>query len=121
MGVLRGGAGAGDAKLAGALGAWLGYGILQAIFIACVIGLVWGMIRLHRHGLLKTRMTLFFKGIYYRLVYGMQGVLPMSKLPDDEKAPLPVEAIPFGVCLAAGAWIVWTIIILQGAGVKIVW
>ena len=45
----------------------------------------------------------------------------MSKLPDDEKAPLPVEAIPFGVCLAAGAWIVWTIIILQGAGMKIVW
>jgi prepilin signal peptidase PulO-like enzyme (type II secretory pathway) len=121
VGVLRGGAGGGDAKLAGALGAWLGLGILQAISIACVIGLGWGIIRLHRNGLLKTRIKLFFRGIYYWLVYGMQGVLPVSKLPDDEKAPLPFEAIPFGVCLAAGAWIVWAIIIFQGVGMKIVW
>ena len=85
VGVLRGGAGGGDAKLAGALGAWLGLGILQAISIACVIGLGWGIIRLHRNGLLKTRIKLFFRGIYYWLVYGMQGVLPVSKLPDDEK------------------------------------
>ncbi len=110
--VLKGGSGGGDAKLAGALGAWMGYDIIQVILIACIIGFVWGIIRLHKHGMLKTRMTLFFRGIYYRLVYGMQGVIPMSILPVDNNAPLPPEALPFGVCLAAGAWIWIALLVL---------
>ncbi len=109
--VLMGGASAGDAKLAGAIGAWLGLGILQVIFVACIIGLVWGIIRLHKAGQLKSRLVLFCRGIYYRLVYGMQGVIPMSILPADNNAPLPPEALPFGVCLAAGAWI-WIILLV---------
>jgi len=102
---LAGGAAGGDIKLAGALGAWLGYDILPVIFVACVVGLVWGIIRLQKAGVLKTRAVLFARGMYYRLIYGMQGVIPMSTLPEDDNAPLPPEALPFGVCLAAGAWI----------------
>jgi prepilin signal peptidase PulO-like enzyme (type II secretory pathway) len=104
--VLMGGSAAGDAKLAGAIGAWLGMGILPVIFVACAIGLVWGIIRLYKAGTLKSRATIFFRGVYYRVVYGMQGVIPMSRLPEDENASLPPEAIPFGVCLAAGVWVV---------------
>ncbi|MGD0620955.1 MAG: A24 family peptidase [Thermacetogeniaceae bacterium] len=109
--VLMGGAGAGDAKMAGAIGAWLGLGILQVIFVASVIGLVWGSIRLQKAGMLKSRVTIFFRGIYYRFVYGMQGVIPMSTLPEDDNVSLPPEALPFGVCLALGAW-VWIMILV---------
>jgi Flp pilus assembly protein protease CpaA len=104
--VLLGGAGAGDAKMSGALGAWLGIGIIQAIFIASVIGLIWGVIRLHRAGALKSRASLFFRGAYYRLVYGMRGVVPLVRLPDGGGASAAPGAIPFGACLAAGAWAV---------------
>jgi Flp pilus assembly protein protease CpaA len=121
MPVLMGGAGGGDAKLAGALGTWLGLGILPAIFFACIIGLAWGAVRLQKAGVLKSRMTIFFRGIFYRLMYGMQGVIPISTLPENENALSPPEAIPFGVCLAIGAWIACLVIFLQGVGVKLVW
>lgn len=121
VGVLKGGAGAGDAKLAGALGAWLGLGVLQAILIACAAGFGWGLVRLQKAGTLKTRTILFFRGIYCRFVFGMRGVVPISTLLDEDVEKLPPEAIPFGMCLAAGAWIIWTIIIFQGAGIKVVW
>lgn len=116
--MLKGGVGAGDAKLAGAIGAWLGLGIFQVIFIACVIGLVWGIIRLQKAGVLKSRVTIFLRGAYYRVVYGMQGAIPMSTLPEDENAPLPPEALPFGVCMAAGAWV--TFILSQMGWLNIV-
>lgn len=79
IGILRGQAGAGDAKMAGALGAWLGLGVLPVIIIACVMGYVWSNIRSQR-------------GTHGR---------PLSMLPEDETVH---KALPFGVCLAAGAW-----------------
>jgi prepilin signal peptidase PulO-like enzyme (type II secretory pathway) len=82
IGILRGQAGAGDAKMAGALGAWLGLGVLPVIIIACVMGYVWSNIRSQR-------------GTHGR---------PLSMLPEDGTVH---KALPFGVCLAAGAcvWI----------------
>jgi leader peptidase (prepilin peptidase)/N-methyltransferase len=82
IGILRGQAGAGDAKMAGALGAWLGLGVLPVIIIACVMGLVWSNIRSQR-------------GTHGR---------PLSMLPEDGTLSLSPRALPFGVCLAAGAW-----------------
>jgi leader peptidase (prepilin peptidase)/N-methyltransferase len=82
IGILRGQAGAGDAKMAGALGAWLGLGVLPVIIIACVMGYVWSNIRSQR-------------GTHGR---------PLSMLPEDGALSLSPRALPFGVCLAAGAW-----------------
>ena len=113
VGVLKGGTGAGDAKLAGALGAWMGMNILVVIVIACAIGFVWSCARLYRHRMLKTRIVLFCKGVYYRFVYGMQGAIPMLTLPDGDDVLLLPEAIPFGVCLAAAAWIVLVAVYLK--------
>jgi leader peptidase (prepilin peptidase)/N-methyltransferase len=83
IGILRGQAGAGDAKMARAIGAWMGLGVLPVIIIASVMGLVWSNIRSQ-------------KGTHGR---------PLSMLPEDGTVPLPHKALPFGVCLAAGAWV----------------
>jgi prepilin signal peptidase PulO-like enzyme (type II secretory pathway) len=103
IGILRGQAGAGDAKMAGALGAWLGLGVLPVIIIACAMGLAWSNIRLQRDNQSKLRIAIFFKGVYRRLLYGK----PLRMIPDDEAVPFQPKALPFGVCLAAGAcvWI----------------
>jgi Flp pilus assembly protein protease CpaA len=103
---LSGGMAGGDVKLSGALGAWLGLDVLQMIFIACAIGFVWVVIRLQKSGVLKNRATLFIKGAYYRIVYGINGVMSMSTLPEEDDMPLPPEVIPFGVCLAVGFWVI---------------
>lgn len=120
IGFLKGGAAGGDVKLAGAIGTWMGYDILPVMFIACIIGLVWGVFRLQKAGMLKSRTILFLRGIYLRLVYGMQGVMPVNMLPEENNMPLKPEALPFGACLAAAAWIVWTIMICKGVGMKVV-
>lgn len=118
--VVMGGVGGGDLKLAAALGTWLGINILPAIFIACVIGLAWGVARLYQAGQLKSRMIALLRGAFFATVYGMRTFMPVSKMPEDDNVPLPPEAIPFGVCLACGTWIVLIALILQGAGVKVV-
>jgi prepilin peptidase CpaA len=104
IGIIRGQAGAGDVKMAGALGAWLGFGVLPVIIIACVMGLVWSNIRSQRGNQLKPRKAIFFKGIYYRFLYGTHA-RPLNMLPEDGTVPIPPRALPFGVCLAAGAWV----------------
>jgi hypothetical protein len=71
IGILRGQAGAGDAKMAGALGAWLGLGVLPVIIIACVMGLAWSNIR-------SLRST---------------NGRPLSMLPEDGTVH---KALPFG-------------------------
>ncbi len=109
----------GDVKLAGAIGVWLGTGIILATFIASLIGLAWSFIRLYKAGLLKTRIIHFFKGIFFTLVYGMKGAISISKLPEDENTPLPPDAVPFGTCLAIGAWI--TFILVRMGLISFVW
>jgi len=103
IGILRGQAGAGDAKMAGALGAWLGLGVLPVIIIACVMGLVWSNIRSKRDDQLKLRIAIFFKGAYCRFLHGTHG-RSLNMLPEDGTVPFSSKALPFGVCLAAGAW-----------------
>lgn len=108
--VLMGGAGGGDFKLAAALGAWFGFwNSFWVILIACAVGTAWGFRRLAKEGKLKSRLLLFLQGIFYEAVYGMKGILTLPKLPEDPKAPVPSEAIPFGFCLAVGVWLVWSL------------
>ena len=99
IGVLRGQAGAGDAKMAGALGAWLGLGVLPVIIIACAIGLVWSSARSRKGSQLKPRM-------------------PFSTLPEDGTVS---KALPFGVCLAAGAWIWITLLSVWQPSFMTIW
>jgi leader peptidase (prepilin peptidase)/N-methyltransferase len=115
---LIGGCAAGDIKLSGAIGAWLGMGILPVLLAACVMSFVWGTIRMYKAGVLKSQATIFFRGIYCWAVYGMQGVIPINKLPEDENAPLPPEAIPFGACLAIGTWVWIVMTFWQSALIK---
>lgn len=96
IGILRGQAGAGDAKMAGALGAWLGLGVLPAIIVACVMGLVWNNIRSQR-------------GTHGR---------SLSTLPEDGTVS---KALPFGVCLAAGAWIWITLLSVWQPSFMTIW
>ena len=91
------------AEKAGSLGAWLGLGVLPVIIIACVMGLVWSHIRSQRGNQLKPRIAIFFKGVYYRFLYGTYG-RPLKMLPEDGTVPLLPKALPFGMCLEAGAW-----------------
>lgn len=106
--VLMGGAGGGDAKLAAALGAWMGTReVVWVLLIGAAVGVIWGSCKLFRQGELKKRFALFFKGIFYRCVWGMKGTLILPKLPEELDAPVPRDAIPFGACLALAAWVVW--------------
>lgn len=104
------GAGGGDVKLATALGMWFG---LQAMpylmLLSSLLGVAWGAYKLAKIGLLRQRMKVFFTGLFLRLVYGVRGAVPMPHLPDDEDAPPPPDAVPFGTCMAVGAWVLWAV------------
>jgi len=101
-----GGTGGGDFKLALGLGLWFGYpSVIQVVLLGCVCGIIWGLFKLYRAGRLRAWAGTFFTGLFLRLVCGVKGALPLEKLPEDDKAPLPVSAVPFGTCLAAAAWV----------------
>lgn len=103
-----GGAGGGDVKYAAGLGMWFGFREVQYVLpIAALIGVAWGMVKMARAGKLKTWAKTFFTGLYLRVLCGVNGAVPVQKLPDDPGAPAPPEAVPFGTCLAAAAWLVW--------------
>jgi len=102
---IMGGVGGGDVKLAAALGTWYGFNVVWVILVASMFCITWGGYKLYRNGQLKTRMLAFFKGIYYRFVYGMKGVLIMPKLPEKNE-PVPDDVIPYGTCLAVASWII---------------
>lgn len=105
-----GGAGGGDVKYAAGLGMWFGFREVQCILlIAAVMGAVWGMAKMARAGKLKTWAKTFFTGLYLRVFYNVKGAIPVQKLPDDPNAPAPPEAVPFGTCLAAAAWLTWAL------------
>lgn len=105
-----GGMGGGDLKLATGIGFWFGYpAILHILIAAALISIPWGILKLARLGKLKSWAENLLRGIYLRVVYGVRGAIPVTKLPEDDSEPLPPEALPFGVCLAAGAWVIWLV------------
>ncbi|MGB9849128.1 MAG: A24 family peptidase [Moorellaceae bacterium] len=103
------GAGGGDLKLATALGTWFGPYQMPFIFLAAsLIGIPWGLYKKVRSGeKVGEWAKTFFRGIYLRAFYGTPGAIPLPELPEDDDAPVPSEAIPFGACLAAAAWLDW--------------
>ena len=103
-----GGVGGGDIKLAAGLGMWFGLPQVMALmFLASLLGIVWGAVRMYRLGILDARLKTFFTGLYLRVVCGATGAVVLPKLPEDPLAPVPPDAIPFGTCLAVAAWIIW--------------
>lgn len=101
---LMGGVGGGDVKLAAALGVWYGFNVVWVILVGSVFCIAWGGYKLCKQGHLNARMSMFFKGIFYRFLYGMKGTLILPKLP-EESEPVPDDVIPYGTCLALGSWI----------------
>lgn len=103
--------GAGDLKLAAGMGVWFGfYRVQWVILIASALGIVWGFVQLYRTGKLKewfASLGPFFGGLYLRFRYGVRGVIPIKKLPDNWDEPVPEGAFVFGPCLAGAAWLVW--------------
>lgn len=97
-----GGMGGGDVKLLAAIGAWMGLSVSFDVFLlASVIGAVWGLAKYASAGMLKEKLTLFFRGVYLKLICRVKGDVGWQKLPEDITAPVPKEALPFGTCLAA--------------------
>lgn len=105
------GAGGGDLKLATALGLWFGPYQMPFIFLAAsILGVPWGLYKKARAGeKLGVWAKTFFRGLYLRVFYGVPGAVPLPELPEDDDAPVPPGAIPFGACLAAAAWLVWAL------------
>lgn len=105
---LAGGMGGGDLKLGTALGAWFGLNGLCVLLLACVMGVVWGLVKLGRKGRLVSWLRSLGSGLWLRVFYGVRGTVPLGRLP-DEKTPAPPEAVPFATCLVAAAWVVFLI------------
>lgn len=108
--VLQGGMGGGDAKLAAGLGAWFGYpAVFWVIALGAGLGVVWGVAKLLRRGELGAWATNILTGLKLRFVCQMRGAAEFGKLPDDPNAPVPPQAVPFGTCLAAAAWLIFLV------------
>lgn len=95
-GCLAGGMGGGDVKLAAGIGLWLGlYRTWLVLTLAAVLGLLWGLLRLYRQGMLATWWEELRSGGWRQ-----------RHLHEDDAVPPPPGAVPFGACLAAAAWVV---------------
>jgi len=103
---LMGGVGGGDVKLAAALGAWFGTDVLWVLLLGSFFCIIWGGYKLFKKGQLKKRASVFFKGLFYRCIYGMKGTLILPKLPEEDE-PVPDDVIPYGTCLALASWIIF--------------
>lgn len=112
--VVMGGAGGGDAKLAAALGAWFGcWNVLFLLFVGSILGVIWGCVNLYKKGKLRSRMALFFTGLYLNFVCGIRGTLQLPQIPDNPDESFLKETIPFGAFLTVAAWLAFIIISLQ--------
>jgi len=105
---LIGGVGGGDVKLAAALGAWFGTDVLWVLFLGSFFCIIWGGYKLSKLGQLKKRTTVFFRGLFFRYIYGMKGIMFLPKLPEEDE-PVPDDVIPYGTCLALASWIIFFI------------
>jgi prepilin peptidase CpaA len=119
------GGGAGDAKMMGALGAWLGLrdGVVVLVAVA-VVGAIFGMIKMSAEKSLRRRLGGMFAGMYVFLVTARSGkknwdlLRAESNRQDDEKnenenrhgseAMMPYgPAIFLGVCIGALVVYLW--------------
>lgn len=99
-----GGMGGGDVKLMSALAAW--FGIPQTfyvLFLATVAGIVWGLIKMAKLGILKDWFVKFRTALVNVFVLRSLSALVWDRLPEEDDIPSPPKAIPFGACLAAVA------------------
>ncbi|NSW83607.1 MAG: prepilin peptidase [Syntrophothermus sp.] len=101
-----GGMGGGDVKLGAAIGAWLGIiPFLNIVFLACLVGIPWGLLLLARYGKIKEKLRgwyLALASFHFGLVPGIKSFSALEKLPEEET---PRYAVPFGACLVAGCFI----------------
>lgn len=101
-GFALGGMGGGDVKFMVALGAWFGFpAVVYVLLLSSVLGVVWGLLRLSRLGLLRSWTQQFFCALTNAVLLRSFGALAWERLPESPDMPSPPQAIPFGACLAA--------------------
>jgi len=115
---LFGGGGAGDAKLMGAIGAWLGLeqGIV-VLFCVCAAGIVLGLAKAAMNKRLKFVLANVFVSVYTFIVLMLTGrknteaenrpTEPLNREKSDDLTMPYGVAIFAGVCLAAGYVFLW--------------
>lgn len=104
----KGGIAGGDVKFTTAIAVWFGYpSIVYIIAIASITGTIFGFYKLTKMGLFQKRIVTFFRGIYIRVIYGIQGVIPKNELPENDE--ISEEGIPFGTFLVIASWIVYIV------------
>jgi len=106
---IKGGVSGGDAKFITALAVWFGYpSILYVVIVASITGTIYGVLKLYKMGLFQSRVVTFFRGIYMRIVYGIKGIMPETKLPENDE--IAEDAIPYGTFLVIAAWTIYIIL-----------
>jgi Flp pilus assembly protein protease CpaA len=115
-----GGGGAGDAKLMGAIGAWLGWeqGIV-VLFCVCAAGMVLALAKAALKRRLRFVLANVFVSVYTFLVFVLSGRIRQYTETEDESENLQKSsrsdeltmpygvAIFAGVCLAGGYVLLW--------------
>lgn len=98
--------GAGDGKMMGALGAWLGFKpleMLSILFVACLLGAVVGIIKIARTGQLKTWIVNTIIGIKLWILTRDNTYISQEIGGNLRANP---NVIPFGFFIMLGAWLV---------------
>jgi prepilin peptidase CpaA len=99
------GGGAGDAKLMGALGAWLGLANSLALLLCVnVAGIVFGLLYARRHGRLREVLTSISGTIWTTTasVLGGGGISQTLRQPPSPPLESPLK-MPYGVAIFLGA------------------
>lgn len=103
---LKGGIAGGDAKFIAAIAVWFGYpDILYILAIGSLTAAIYGLCKLHKMGLLFSRISVMFRGLYLRLVYGAKVAISQNKIVDSEE--ILEEAVPFGPFIVMAAWLIY--------------
>ena len=93
---LKGGTGAGDVKLMGAVGGFLGpTGVFYAFLFSSIVGGMYAVLLLLRHGLFKETFLRYWNMVRSFLVYRVPCYIP----PRD---PAGMPVLKFGVAIAVG-------------------
>jgi prepilin peptidase CpaA len=100
---VAGGLGAGDVKMLGMIGAFLGYSmVVEVLLVSALVGGIFAVVTLIRgKGILKRLWRLVSGFIFYMLT---QKSVYLHTLDDDE---MKRSAIPYGAALSAGVIIIY--------------
>ncbi|NLX02687.1 MAG: prepilin peptidase [Syntrophomonadaceae bacterium] len=101
---LKGGIAGGDVKFTTALAVWFGYpAILYVLLLGSILAVVFGLFNYQRLGVLRERVIVFVKGLFFKLIYKVN-ITPAKQLPEEG---ICEEAVPFGTFMVIAAWVIY--------------